>query len=100
MIKNIVCIFLTLFVFTQKTESKSIKMSEINNKYSKKYNAVYFDGKIIENADSKSFKIIGDGFSKDKNNVFYFYKIIEDIDANEDDSQQGAEAHHPTVLFS
>lgn len=48
-----------------------------NSNYAKDKNKVFFQGRIIRNADSKSFKVIkNSNYSKDKNNVYIFwYKI-------------------------
>ena len=43
-----------------------------NYKYTIKNNEVYWDEELIEGADSKTFKILGEGYyAKDKNNIYY-----------------------------
>ena len=72
-------------------ESKKIEEADVNSfevlgeteSYAKDKNNVYFWGKIIANADVKTFKIISEdinGYSKDKNNVYIGIQKIEGAD--------------------
>lgn len=73
-------------------ESKKIEEADVNSfevlgeteSYAKDKNNVYFWGKIIANADVKTFKIISEdinGYSKDKNNVYIGIQKIEGADS-------------------
>ena len=41
-----------------------------NEKYARDKNSVFYNGRIIKNADPKAFKLIKHGYSKDENFVF------------------------------
>ncbi|MBP6812793.1 MAG: DKNYY domain-containing protein [Saprospiraceae bacterium] len=57
-------------------DAKSFKVLK-SKKYAKDKNAVFYHGRLIENADPKSFQVIHDsGYSKDKNRVFLDENII------------------------
>jgi len=54
--------------------------NENNDGYYNDKNHVYFENKIIEDADSKSFEFIGWMYAKDKNNAYYRGKKIDNVD--------------------
>jgi len=60
-------------------DHQSFKILE-DRRYGKDNFKVYFEGNQIENADSKSFRIIGNDYSAD--NSFVFLKIYPLIDAD------------------
>ena len=66
---------------------------DVKFKYARDKNNVYFEGKIIPNADPETFETIGLGsykldeysstdvsYSKDKNSVYYLYEIVDGAD--------------------
>ena len=48
--------------------------------YSKRNGQVYYDGKVINGADSHSFRDLGYGYGKDRNHVYRYGTILEYVD--------------------
>ena len=53
-----------------------------NEKYARDKNSVFYIGRIIKNADPKSFEVIGNDYSKDLDNVFLDAETIIFADPN------------------
>ena len=65
------------------TEEETISSAKevLGDNYTKDENYIYYEDKIIENADPKTFEIIRDDYAKDKNNVYYQGVIKEEADS-------------------
>lgn len=60
----------------KEADAKSFK-TLWNHKYGKDKNSVFYRGRIIKGADSKSFKLIGDLYAIDKKQAYYAGELIE-----------------------
>jgi len=70
-------VFISFFII-----NKSI-LAEVESDYYEIVNReVYFDDKLIINADAETFKPLADFYAKDINNVYYMDQIIEGADSN------------------
>lgn len=60
----------------------SATFQTIDDYYSRDKNKVYIEFGVIDGADSASFEVLGFGYSRDKKDVYYKYKRIEGANVN------------------